>query len=111
MLYELEPWCSTIYVTPEHITGYIGMEQDNTLFDLKKRVLPIDKKKKNDIIIEFDRTQLADINFGFIAQLSEILANDEGIEKDTVGEFDLGIFKIQINSTRTHEEELIKCER
>ena len=49
--------------------------------------------------------------FKYLAQLSEILANDEGIEKDTVGEFDLGIFKILINSTRTYEEELIKCER
>ena len=83
-------------------------KKNNTLFDLKKRVLPIDKKKKNDIIIEFDRTQLADINFGFIAQLSEILANDEELEE---GEFEYQIFKVKVNKIKTYEEELIVCER
>jgi hypothetical protein len=46
--------------------------------------------------------------FNYIAQLSEILSNDEEIE---VGEFDLGIFKVVINKLETYEDNLIKCER
>ena len=77
------------------------------MFDLKKRVLPIDKKKKNDIIVEFDGTQLANINFNFIAQLSEVLSNDKELE---VGEFQYQIFKVNINKLKTYEEENIVCE-
>ena len=111
LLYELEPWCSSIYVDSPVISGYIEEEQPNTLFDLRERVNSKMNTPDNDIVIEFDAKEFTNQQFNYIAQMSEILANDEGIEKDTVGEFDLGIFKIQINSTRTHEEELIKCER
>ena len=37
-LYELEPWCSSIYVDSPIIQGYIDEEQPNTLFDLRERV-------------------------------------------------------------------------
>ena len=66
-----------------------------------------DKKKKNDIIVEFDGTQLANINFNFIAQLSEVLSNDKELE---VGEFQYQIFKVNINKLKTYEEENIVCE-
>ena len=113
LLYELEPWCSTVYgdYPKDMLPMYIRGEQENTLFDLKDRVKDFGANKTNDILVEFDAKDFTNQQFNYIAQLSEILANDEGIESDTVGEFDLGIFKIQINSTRTYEEELIKCER
>ena len=108
-LYELEPWCSTIY-TDWGYKAYIETEQENTLLDLKDRVKSrIEDTPDNDIIVKFDAKELTPEQFNIIAQLSEILANDEGIEKDTVGEFDVGIFKITINSTRTYEEKLIIC--
>ena len=63
---------------------------------------------KNDILVEFDGRELTAEQFNYIAQLPEILANDEELE---VGEFNLGIFRIVINKIKTYEEELIKCER
>ena len=106
MLYELEPWCSTIYVNPVHINGYISVEQENTLFDLGERVKNRDDCDfKNDILVEFDGRELTPTQFQYIAQLSEIL-DDSG----SVGEMELGIFKITINKLDTYEEELINCQ-
>ena len=48
-LYELEPWCSTIY-TDWAWEMYINQEQGNTLLDLKKRVKPFYEKKPNTFI-------------------------------------------------------------
>ena len=106
MLYELEPWCSTIYVNPEHIAGYIGMEQDNTLFNLKDRVKYISDEVTNDVVVEFDLADLTNQNWNVIAQLPDIL-KDSG----EVGEMEYDIFKITINKLKTYEEELIVCER
>ena len=106
MLYELEPWCSTIYVSPEHIAGYVGMEQDNTLFNLKDRVRYTSDKVTNDIVVKFDGKELTPAQFQYIAQLPDIL-KDSG----EVGEMELGIFKIVINKLDTYEGDLIKCER
>ena len=104
MLYELEPWCSTIYVEPEHIAGYIGVEQDTTLFNLKDRVKYDSDEVTNDIVVEFDNREFTPQQFNYIAQLSEIL-KDSG----AVGVMELGVFKITINNLQTYEEELIVC--
>jgi hypothetical protein len=104
LLYELEPWCSTIY-TDYAWEGYIRQEQKNTLFDLKDRVKPYDNEKNNDIIVEFDAKNFKIKHMNIIAQLSEIFSNDE-LE---VGNFELDIFKITVNGTKTYEKDLIKC--
>jgi glycosyltransferase involved in cell wall biosynthesis len=107
-LYELEPWCSTIYMDTWGWKQYIEEEQKNTTMDLGERVKSkIDYEPYNDIIVEFDIKEFTPQQFNYIAQLSEILANDEELE---VGEFDLGIFKITINKIKTYEEDLIVCE-
>ena len=107
-LYELEPWCSTIYTDWGHKT-YIETEQENTLFDLKDRVKSrLEDTFDNDIIVEFDAKEFTPEQFNIIAQLSEILSNDEELE---IGEFNLGIFKIKINQIKTYEENLINCNR
>ena len=108
-LYELEPWCSTIYTDWGHKV-YIETEQENTMFDLNDRVKSrLEDTPDNDIIVEFDAREFTPEQFNYLANLSEILASDEGIEEDSVGEFELGIFKIKINSARTYEEKLIIC--
>jgi len=109
-LYELEPWCSTIYTdwgldSYGSSKPYIEEEQKNTMIDLKERVKSIrDDVPDNDIIVEFDVKEFTPQQFNYIAQLSEILANDEELE---VGEFDLGIFKITVNKIKTYEKENI----
>jgi len=105
MLYELEPWCSTIYVEPEHIAGYIGMEQDTTLFNLKDRVKYDSDEVTNDVVVKFNGREVTGEQFQYIAQLPDIL-KDSG----EVGEFDLGIFKVTITKIKTYEEELINCQ-
>jgi len=108
ILYELEPWCSSIYVDSPIIQGYIDEEQPNTMFDLRERVNSKMNNVTNDIEVEFNARQFTPEQFNYIAQLPEILSNDEELE---VGEFELGIFTITVNKIKTYEEELIKCER
>ena len=107
-LYELEPWCSSIYVDSPVIGGYIEEEQPNTLFDLRERVNSKMNNATNDIVVEFSAREFTPEQFNYLAQLPEILSNDEELE---VGEFELGIFKIKVNKIKTYEEDLIKCER
>jgi len=107
-LYELEPWCSTIYVNKIHRNYYLNLEQKQTLFDLNNRVKSIDDDVKNDIEVKFDAGDFTPQQFNYLAQLPEILANDEELE---IGEFKLGIFTIKVNKIKTYEEELIVCER
>ncbi len=103
LLYNLEPWCSTIYVDWAS-KGYIDIEQPNTMFDLKKRVKSsVDNTPDNDIIVRFDANSFLSDSYPYIRQLSQILANDE-LE---VGSFELNIFEIQINRIKTYEESLI----
>ena len=107
LLYELEPWCSTIYVDT-FAEGYIEHEQPNTLFDLSERIYSIDAEKTNDIEVRFDAMEFTPEQFNYLANLSEILTNDEELEE---GSFEIGIFEIIVNKIKTYEKELIKCER
>ena len=107
-LYELEPWCSSIYVDSYVINGYIEQEQPNTLFDLRQRVNSKMNDHTNDIVVEFNGREFTPKQFNYIAQLPEILSNDEELE---IGEFELGIFTVKVNKIKTYEEELIVCKR
>ena len=108
ILYELEPWCSNIYVDSPLGNRYTETEQSETDFDLHKRVIPMMHKPDNDIVIEFNARDFNQESFNIITSLSEILTNDEELE---VGEFELGIFKITINKIKTYEEELVVCKK
>ena len=103
ILYELEPWCSNIYVDSPLVNTYIEKEQSETNFDLKKRVQGLFDKGGNDITLEFDAGDFNQESFNIITSLSEILANDE-LE---VGEFELGIFNITVSKIKTYEKNLI----
>ena len=109
LLYELEPWCSNIYVTLNQgeINHYIEQEQPNTLFDLKDKVKWHSQPMTNDVLVYFDLNEFTPQQFNYLVQLPEILANDKELE---VGEFELGIFKVEVNKIKTYEEELIICE-
>ena len=105
ILYELEPWCSNIYVDSQIANRYIESEQSETDFDLSEKVQTLFDKGGNDITLEFEANDFNQESFNIITSLSEILANDE-LE---VGSFELDIFEIQINKIKTYEKELIKC--
>jgi len=107
VLYELEPWCSNIYVDSQIANRYIESEQSETDFNLSDRVQTLFDKGSNDITLEFDCGDFNQESFNIITSLSEILSNDE-LE---IGEFELGIFKVTINKIKTYEGELIECKK
>jgi len=103
LLEILEPWCNNIYVSCD-VESYIVKEQPNTKFNLKDRIRMFSaKEKSNNILIEFDATKLNQNNFQLLQQLPEIIQ-----ESGEIGEFELDIFKITINSLETYEHTLIK---
>ena len=105
-LYQLEPWCSTIYgnFPKDMLPMYIRDEQKNTTLNLDDRVKYYGLKKSNDVLVEFDAKEITQEQFNYIVQLPEILANDDELE---TGKFNLGIFKITINKIKTYENENI----
>ena len=98
----LEPWSDGMFIDNETLVEhYIKEEQPNTQFDLKKRLT---EKLDNDIIVEFDLSELNQEEFEVLLILPEII-KDSG----KVGEFTIGIFNIKINKIQTYEKGLIKC--
>lgn len=110
MLEILEPWCDRIYIDDEMrvlFAAYCEKEQKNTAYDLEKRVFTTkynDPKGENDIVLEFDARQFTQQSYNIIQQLSEIIK-----ESGEVGEFELGIFKVTINSLTEYQNDLIVC--
>jgi hypothetical protein len=110
MLEAFEPWCDRIYINDELgilFAAYYETEHKNTSYDLKKRVLNTkwnDPQGENDIVVEFDGKQITQQSFSVIQQLAEIIK-----ESGEVGEFELDVFKITINSLIEYQNDLIVC--
>ena len=107
MLKELEPWCSDIYGDfighkGYGVNNYIKEEQPKTAFNLSKKIHSQHTKPKNSVVVEFDCNKLNSDNFQILVNLSEILK-----ESGEVGEMELEIFKLNIESLKTYEKELI----
>ena len=98
----LELFASTIYVNCPY-QDYISVEQPNTKFDLNKRIKNINDPKTNQILIEFDATQLNQNNFQLLQQLPQIISESGGI-----GIFELDIFKLDISGIDRLEKYLIE---
>ncbi len=105
LLETLEPWCSTVY-TDINYTNYINSEKIHTKYNLNERLKPIDNEKNNEILVTIDGNKFTQQDFGYIQQLSEILA-DSG-EPAFHGE--LGNLIIEIfDNMNTYENDLIVC--
>ena len=103
----LEPWCDRIYIEDIRdnlINSYIKTNQQNTSFDLSKRVFNIeyDIPTENDIVVEFDATQINQQNHQLLQQLPGIIK-----ESGEVGKFELDIFIITINAINEYQNDLI----
>ena len=114
LLAALEPWCDRIYVNERfevigRMWDYVELEQENTSFDLSKRVYTIehnDPSLENDIVVEFDAHKFTNAEFAFLQRLPEII-EDSG----EIGEFEFDIFRITINSMNEHQNELIQSKK
>jgi len=106
----LEPWCDRIYVEDNIksvITAYLQIEQPNTMYNLNKRIMFIghnDPQSENDIVVEFNALQLTNNSVAIIQQLSSIIK-----QSGEIGQFELDIFKVTINSLTEYQNDLIKC--
>lgn len=109
LLPTLEPHCDRLYVDDHYgtmITNYIESEQPNTKFDLLTRVLNTslnDPYNENDIVVEFDATQLTNQNFTILQQLPDILYN-----QGEPGKFTIEVFDLSITSLTEYQNDLIK---
>jgi GT2 family glycosyltransferase len=108
-LETLELFCDRIYVDEQFEIGrmwdYVELEQENTTFDLAKRVLTIknnDPILENDIVVEFDLLKFSPESFNILQQLPQILK-----ESGEPGTFELDIFKITITSMSEYQNDLI----
>jgi len=107
LLHALEPWCDRIYIENQEIVDiYIDREQENTSFDLTKRVFTLTNNTpewENDIVIEFDANQLKQQNFQLLTQMPDIIK-----ESGEIGEFEIDIFKVIISHIEEYQNNLIK---
>jgi hypothetical protein len=108
-LETLELFCDRIYVNEKFDVGrmwdYVELEQENTSFDLSKRVLTIENNDpiaENDIVVEFDLLKFNPESFNILQQLPDIIK-----ENGESGTFELDIFKITINSMPEYQNDLI----
>jgi GT2 family glycosyltransferase len=104
LISTLELFASTIYVDCLY-QNYINAEQSNTKFDLNKRIKNINEPKTNQILVEFDATQLNQNNFQLLQQLPQIISESGGL-----GTFELDIFKIDISGMDRLEKHLIEID-
>jgi hypothetical protein len=105
----LELFCDRIYVNERFNVGrmwdYVELEQENTSFDLSKRVLTIENNDpilENDIVVEFDYLNFSPEAWNILQQLPNIIK-----ESGEVGTFELDILKITINSMPEYQDDLI----
>jgi GT2 family glycosyltransferase len=110
LLHALEPWCDRIYLEDDMqvlTDTYINQEQQNTKYDLKKRVLSLNHnypEGENDIVVIFDARNFTNDSFNIIQNLSDIIT-----ESGEEGTFQIDCFEIVINNITTYEKDLIVC--
>ena len=101
LIEALEPWCNTIYVDASR-DNYIDLEQENTLYNLSKKVLSYDSEKNNEILIKINGKLFNQQDFQIVQQLPEII-KDSG----QIGEFELGNLFINIIQMNEYQNNLI----
>ena len=101
LIEALEPWCSTLYVD-ESREQFINLEQENTICDLDKKVLPINNEKNNEIIVSINGSKFTSQDFQIIQQLGEII-KDSG----QIGKFELNNLSIEIFKMNEYQNDLI----
>lgn len=97
----LEPWCDTLYTDVEY-SRYLKAEQQNTRYDLNKKLKRYDEPKNNDVVVTFDGNKITNQSFEFFNILQQML-EDSG----QPGELEYDIFKIKVNKLVDYKETLI----
>ena len=107
LLEALEPWCD-LYYGDGHGVQYdffIKNNQSKTSVNLKEKIKPLEAELYDDfegVTVIIDGNTFIQQDYQFIQILSEVI--QEGGE---IGEFELGNMKVNINSLKTFENNLI----
>ena len=126
-LEDLEPWCSALYYSSGSNNFLIGADgekfiwehQTHTTIDLSKKIKHIDKinwekLNKDGIIVKFNYKELGENtetelktfnNVKVLTEMGNIIQNT-----GEIGEYEIGCFKIKINSLEKLNNKLIKNE-
>ena len=111
LMMALEPWCSNLYCDISDKELYIKSEQNNTTDDLDKKIKDLGSDITNDVIVEFDATELDNEKFNFIVNIGQIIKTSgespEGTEKQV--KMKAGMFEVTIRNLKSYEEELINA--
>ena len=81
---------------------YIKAEQQNTRYDLNKKLKRYDEPKNNDVVVTFDGNKITNQSFEFFNMLQQML-EDSG----QPGELEYDIFKINVKKLVDYKETLI----
>jgi len=95
LLYQLEPWCTNIYIdcNQREIDLYIHREQKNTTRPLKERIGHYDDEINSGVVVRFDGSELTNDLYHFLVNLGAIL-DDSG----HLGDMAYKIFHLDISS-------------
>lgn len=91
----VEPFSSNVYVDFELSRANLYIQNEKSVLDISKRVLPITSNYKNNIIIEFNRNNLDKNYIQLLNQFPSII-----FETNDTGTFELDIFTVTIKSTK-----------
>lgn len=107
LLEEFEPYCVSMYVDCGY-KNYIKREQQNTTFNLERKIQPLSTVEKenplNNLILTFDCKNLTKEDFIIIKNINEIVASNS-----LSGELTAGNIAIDCRSHCSYERRLIKC--
>ena len=101
LLELLEPWVDTLTLDlpQQEVDSYIKKEQEDTIYDLSKRIT---EESKGDIQISIDGRTFTNQDFNTFQQLSQIIKNT-----NQVGNFQIGNIFIKIDRLVEYTNNLI----
>lgn len=115
-LINIEPYVSYVYVDCD-ITEYISREQVNTKFDLNKRIRPISKLGKHDVLLLIDGETIDMVDLERMKHLSETINHayfgKRSFFKDLFfdkRDFKLGGIRFKIKEPISNEMKLVNRE-
>jgi hypothetical protein len=100
----LEPWCNNLYVDCDYRL-YIDSEQPNTYDILATKILPVDEKPENDIIISLDGKNFNQQDFAYLQEISQIIEQSGQVGESKLGQTNI---YVTINNLKEYQNDLIK---
>jgi glycosyltransferase involved in cell wall biosynthesis len=99
----LEPWCNNLFVDCEY-GPYIEAEQENTYDILSTKIIPINEKIENDIIIDLDGKTFNQQDFAYLQEISQIIQQSGQVGQSKLGQTNI---YVTINKLKEYQKQLV----